>query len=388
MKITIEKTQLLQSLQVATKTLDSKSVLAIGAQAILTATDRLTIQTFASGIYFTTKVNADIQETGSTVIYLSMLQNAIDKMPSSDIILLQTKDDTLEIASTTAKIHHKIRTTYTKKIPDPPVMTPQATIKMPLARLKQAILFTKDFASKDTNRYFITGVFFEYDETTHALQLIATDARTLSFFNTTSNSNNLEYEQGTSPHGKIVPIKALEILLLLDQSLDDETATITFDDAHASINVASTTIITNLIDGIYPQYKKITIRDKHEHHAQVNIADLENAIKIVSVAQGAGDSDKTLLIIATDSITVKNDTTLAVDIAESQSTIPCKSETPIELCFYTKTLRNITNTLRHDGSELILSFTEKLEKVTFDAGDTKHFVISMPMSPSAQHSTK
>jgi len=133
-----------------------------------------------------------------------------------------------------------------EEFPAPPDVTATASFSLPGELLRDMIRHVLFAVSKDDTRPILTGVLLAFDGKT--LKMVATDTHRLAV-----RTAKLEGGDGTAT--AIVPARAMNELLRL--AGDDETVTVSLAAGQARFEVGTTTMVTRLLEGQFPNYERV-----------------------------------------------------------------------------------------------------------------------------------
>jgi len=142
----------------------------------------------------------------------------------------------------------------------------------PLGEMLDRVAFA---AATDESRPVLAGVFAKFDA--HQLTLAAADGFRLSVQHTT-----IEGSTPIEPFSLVIPVKALqEVSRLCTGQLEPVKLIITSDRNRVRFVLSTSEVISQLIDGAYPDVSRI-IPQSHTSRAVVNASELLTATKMVS----------------------------------------------------------------------------------------------------------
>lgn len=113
----------------------------------------------------------------------------------------------------------------------------------------------KPFIADDGERPYLGGIFFELEEESQTLNLVATDGTKLCILNVDVDRMEL-FDNGEL--AAIVPAKALDtILAMLKGVQGDMPVGLRFDEKHLYVDAQVEKGEFRLVDGAFPQYRKV-----------------------------------------------------------------------------------------------------------------------------------
>lgn len=153
-----------------------------------------------------------------------------------------------------------------------------------------AIKTLKPFVSDESTRPYLCGVFFELEDDSDTLNMVATDGAKLCVLNEKVDRADLFY---TGALSAIVPEKALDtILVMLKGVQGDCPISVRFDDSGARTKLHIDTPDEKgefkCIDGHYPEYRKVIPTKKAKFIIGLAKAQATECMKAVAAAGGDG----------------------------------------------------------------------------------------------------
>ena len=272
MKFTCNKEVLLKEISIAQEIISSKNAILILSNIYLEVTkDSLIIKAKDMKVNFQTEVKVTVIESGSTTVYCDKFFGIISTFPYEEIEFSQ-KDNIVIIKPTTQKKpEYKLKCITSDKFPTLPVSS-EPSFEMPIKDFKEMIQQSVFAVSDDETRYFMNGVYLEKNE--DKINMVATDGRRLAYVGKSANKNIKDFT------GIIIPPKILSIII--KRSGDEGLINISISDKMIFINFASYQFSSVLIEGMFPNYKKV-IPEQQEFYLSVRRDEMLNALRRVSL---------------------------------------------------------------------------------------------------------
>jgi DNA polymerase-3 subunit beta len=151
--------------------------------------------------------------------------------------------------------------------PEPPAMPSEFVVDFPLPALEAAYEATAFAAARDETRPAMTGVYWEIDP--GEMRMVATDGHRLAFIRTPGDFK--------AKARVIITPKLFNLF-----SHGEDKVKIKADGSKIGLEFASTTIISRLIEGPYPDYDRV-IPKSHSNTLKVNRDKLSAALRRASV---------------------------------------------------------------------------------------------------------
>jgi len=272
MKFTCNKEVLLKEIAIAQEIIASKNAISILSNIYLEADNNsLIIKATDMKVNFQTEVPVTVLEPGSTTVYGDKFFGIISTFPHDEIEFSQ-KDITAVIKPTTLKKpEYKLRIIASDKYPEFPVSS-SSFFEMPIKDFREMVQQSVFAVSDDETRYFMNGVYMEKIE--GKINMVATDGRRLAFIGKAAGNNINDFP------GVIIPPKILNTVV--KRSGDEGLVSISVNDKSIFINFASYKFSSVLIEGMFPNYKKV-IPENQDFSLSVKREEMINALKRVSL---------------------------------------------------------------------------------------------------------
>ncbi|MBX5435775.1 MAG: DNA polymerase III subunit beta [Alicyclobacillaceae bacterium] len=192
----------------------------------------------------------EILEVGSIVLPARYFTDVIRKLPGDTVSVDIQNNYMATIRSGSAEFHlHGIDAA---EFPQLPVFRQAHSVQLPSRLLGELIRSTAFAASNLPVRPVLTGILFEFEAA--AVRLTATDGLRLAT-RVASAEDASETPEWTS-RSAILPGKSvLELLKILPDG--EQLVTLQFTDTHSLFQVGDTSFYTRLIDGVYPDTKRL-----------------------------------------------------------------------------------------------------------------------------------
>lgn len=231
------------------RVVETRSTIPILANLKLTADkDGITITATDLDIQATTWGLATVAGTLETTVPGKLLFDIARKMPKSAPIRM--RQERYDLHLTAGKSRFKIATLPSDDYPKPMVGEWAASFQLRARELARAINRCKFAISTEETRYYLNGLFFEVDD--GQLVVVATDGHRLS-------RTMMECPDGAEEMpASIIPRKTVEeILHLIDKAPADAMVDLDFSKNLVRLEYGKTSIVSKLIDGTFPDYRRV-----------------------------------------------------------------------------------------------------------------------------------
>lgn len=231
--------------------------------------ETLTIKARGGKIEITSSITVCSEEAGSAIVCCQKLYEILLCLPSGESILatIGEADEDIDIKSISLKRHYTLRRQAKDTFPSIGSDTGIMYISVPIAPLKEAIDHTMYSVSLDESRYWMMGVLFENID--NKFRLVATDGKRLGL-------DTLPITMEGDNFSAIVPTGALDILLK-DKS-HEGCIDIGITEKRIYFKRYNYMISAVLIDGLFPEYRRVIDGIELPYRAIVDRADMIDAI--------------------------------------------------------------------------------------------------------------
>ncbi len=361
MKLQVTQENLSKALGSVSKVANTRGTLPILSNVVLKTIDgRLSIAATNLEIAITHYIGAKIKETGSITVPARLMQDFINSLPSG-IIDLSLEDSKLHIS--TDKYKSTVNGMSAEDYPVTPDITNGKSWTISAKLLKQSLQQVVVSASSDESRPVLTGVYWHTFE--GFLYIVATDSYRLAEKKLIATKDEINL---------LLPVSAMQDLLRIIGD-EESDVTVTHDDQQVLFKVGDIELITRLIDGKYPDYRKL-IPKSFSSDATLKKADLSNITKVSSLFARESAGSVTLKL-DTDSqqVSIKS---IATQIGENTASASAVVTSDGDITLNSRYILDALHSLF--GSDVTIAFNGKLEPcVLTDPSATDYVHIIMPL---------
>ncbi|MGZ6004847.1 MAG: DNA polymerase III subunit beta [Candidatus Saccharimonadales bacterium] len=361
MKLQVTQENLTKALNTVAKVASGRSTLPILSNVLIkTVGTRLSIAATNLDIAITCLVGSKISREGSITVPARLMQDFVGSLPNG-VIELDLVDNKLNI--TTDKYQSVINGVAAEEFPVMPAITKGTKWKIPGRLLKEGLQQVVVACSNDEARPVLTGVYFH--SVGGKLQIVATDSYRLAERTLTKTTDEVNL---------LVPGSAMQDLLRIVSDFDDDVQ-ITNDEQQVLFKVGDVELVTRLIEGTYPDYKKL-IPAKFATSATLKRTDFVNIAKVSSLfARESAGSIKIEVSEAGKQVSIKS---VASQLGENTASADCQAKGEDNITLNSRYLIDGLNALSQD--EVTFGFNGKLEPcVIKDAKSDDYIHVIMPL---------
>jgi len=361
MKLQVTQENLNRALGTVSRVANSRGTLPILANVLIkTSNNRLSLAATNLDIGITHFIGAKVAEEGSITVPARLMQDFISSLPAG-VIDLTLDENKLHIA--TEQYQSTVNGIVADDFPAMPAITDGTHWQIDGAKLKKGLQQVVFAASGDESRPVLTGVLVH--SSGGKLYLAATDSYRLA-----------EKEIGSSKDDVrlLVPATAMQDLLRI---LGDggEAVQVTHDDQQVLFQVGDVELVARLLDGNYPDYRKL-IPEKFATHAILKRADLLNVTKVSSLF--ARESAGSVTIKVDEEKQALSIRSIASQLGENTATATGKITGSGEITLNSRYLLDALQAL--DGNDVSFGFNGKLEATCLRDAKTRDYThIIMPL---------
>ena len=361
MKLQVTQENLAKALGSVAKVANSRGTLPILSNVLLkTVGTRLSIAATNLDIAITQYIGSKVAEEGSITVPARLMQDFVSSLPSG-VISLTLDENKLHIE--TEQYQSTINGISAEDYPVMPAISDGKQWSISSKVLKAGLQQVLMAASTDEARPVLTGIYVHSFEGT--LYLVATDSYRLA------EKKLMKTKEEVS---LLIPASALQDLLRILGD-DDELVSVTHDDQQVLFKVGDIELVTRLIEGNYPDYRKL-IPSSFATSALLKRVDLTNITKVSSLfARESAGSVTTNLDSNSQTVSIRS---VASQLGENTATADASVEGDGTITLNSRYILDALHAL--GGDQTSFSFNGKLEPcVLRDPKAEDYLHIIMPL---------
>jgi DNA polymerase-3 subunit beta len=361
MKLQVTQENLNKALGSVARVASSRSTLPILSNVLLRVIDkRLSIAATNLDIAITHYIGSKVAEEGSITVPARLMQDFVGSLPGG-VIDLQLDDNKLHIK--TDQYQSTINGTVADEYPVMPSIANGTEWTIPAQTLKKGLQQVAFAASSDETRPVLTGVLLHNSE--GKLFMAATDSYRLA------EKQLMNIKQDVN---LLIPATAMQEVLRIIGDLDEDIA-IVHDDQQVLFKIGDVELVTRLIEGNYPDYRKL-IPQKFETSAELKRSELTNVTKVSSLFARESAGSVTIKVDEGDqTVSIHS---IASQLGENTASAPAEVKGSGDITLNSRYLLDGLGVLH--GDTVAFKFNGKLEPcILQDTTDPTYTHIIMPL---------
>jgi DNA polymerase-3 subunit beta len=361
MKLQVTQENLNKALNSVARVANSRGTLPILANVLVkTTNNRLSLSATNLDIAITHYIGAKVSDEGSITVPARLMQDFVGSLPEG-VIELDLQETKLHV--TTKQYNSVVNGIVADDFPVMPAITGGKKWSVDGATFKKGLQQVVFAASNDETRPVLTAVLLQTFE--GKLYMAATDSYRLTEKQFGSNKETIQL---------LLPAPAMQDLLRILGDNEDKVQ-ITHDEQQVLFQIGDVELVTRLIDGKYPDYRKL-IPQKFATEARLKKTDLANIAKVSSLF--ARESAGSVTIEADSKAGQLSIRSVASQLGENTATAEAKVTGSGSITLNSRYLLDGLNAL--SGEEVVFGFNGKLEPtLLYDPAATDYKHIIMPL---------
>ncbi len=361
MKLQVTQENLNRALSSVARVANSRGTLPILANVLIkTSNNRLSLAATNLDIAITHYIGAKVKDEGSITVPARLMQDFVGSLPDG-IIELDLQETKLHV--TTNQYKSVVNGIVADDFPTMPTITDGRAWTISSNLFKKALQQVVFAASNDETRPVLTGVLLQTQD--GKLYMAATDSYRLAEKQLGANKETIQL---------LVPASAMhDLLRILGDG--DETVSITHNDQQVLFQVGDIELVTRLLEGKYPDYKKL-IPEVFTTKAVLKRADLLNVTKVSSLFARESAGSVTIAVDAeSQQLSIRS---VASQLGENTATAAATVTGSGSITLNSRYLLDALGVLA--GDEVTFGFNGKLEPTLLQgsgAADYQHIIMPL-----------
>ncbi|HXR49882.1 MAG TPA: DNA polymerase III subunit beta [Verrucomicrobiae bacterium] len=361
MKLQVTQENLNRALSSVARVANTRGTLPILANVLIkTSNNRLSISATNLDIAITHYIGAKVSEEGSITVPARLMQDFVGSLPEG-VIELDLKDTKLHV--TTEQYNSVVNGIVADDFPVMPTISKGSKWTVDGAIFKRGLQQVVFAASSDETRPVLTGVLLQTMD--GKLFMAATDSYRLTEKQLGANKETVQL---------LIPASAMQDLLRVLGD-GEEKVQVTHDDQQVLFQVGDAELVTRLVEGNYPDYRKL-IPEKFATQATCKRADFLNVTKVSSLF--ARESAGSVTIEIDEKSSQLSIRSVASQLGENTATAKAKVTGSGSITLNSRYLLDALGALH--GEEVVFGFNGKLEPTLLHdptSADYRHVIMPL-----------
>ena len=253
MKITLERSALLKSLNHVQSVVERRNTIPILSNVLLDASKgSLSLTATDLDIEIVESLAADVTRPGATTASAHMLYDIVRKLPDGAQVQIELLPDSGRITLSAGRSRFQLGALPREDFPAMTAGSLPHSFAVPAVDLKRLIDKTRFAISNEETRYYLNGIYLHAAKSKDAVTLraVATDGHRLARFDLAAPAG------AEAMPGVIVPRKTVQEVRKL---IDDATGEVEIAVSDTKIRFAfgDAVVTSKLIDGTFPDYQRV-----------------------------------------------------------------------------------------------------------------------------------
>jgi len=368
MKFICAKKSFYDALQSVASAVSGRSTMPILANVLMEVKNNsLTITATDLEIAMSVVLDLEDTEDGALTVLHKELYDLVGRMPEGDLkIELDDNQSRLVISSASPKVKYEINTLPAIEYPMLPVINDNTTLKFKGDILRTIIKRTKFAVAHDEARQVLTGCLFNYNGS--EIILVATDTHRLAV----SRAEIADAPKVEEEISIIIPSKSL---IQLDKLINvTEEIEMLINDKHVQFTVGRTTLISRLIEGVFPSFDRVVPKDT-DKDLVINRDELYDAVRRASIV-AKSEANKTIFKTMDSTLIISAE---SGDVGSAHEEVPISmTGDAVEIAFNSQYVLDVLESLDSETIQISLKGSLNPGLITIPNENTFQYVV-MPM---------
>jgi DNA polymerase-3 subunit beta len=369
MKFRVEKNIIFKSLAHVQSIVEKKNTLPILSNILIEAKENhLVLSATDMDISITDKLYCSIIEMGATTVSAQTFYDIIRKLPDTSEIEIISNDGKI-MSLRAGKSKFSLGCLPKEDFPIIEIGDLENELNIDSQKFLQLIDKTRFAISNEETRYFLNGIYFHIKQIDQSsiLSLVATDGHRLAKFDFDFKESNLDIP------GVIIPKKTVNELYKILSNYDGSIK-INLNSNKMVFFIGDSILITKLIDGNFPDYKRVIPKDNN-NVLKINRQDFSLAVDRVSTI--ANDKSPVIKFKLFNNLMNMSSVNSESGTA-TEDVVTSYSGDEIEIGFNSKYMLEMINNLEDD--QIILNFKDSASPViAIEDSNPELTYVLMPM---------
>ncbi len=354
MRFTCEKSMLSAGLNIASRTVATKSSLSVIEGILCRAAAGISLTGYNMETAITHQIEADVSDPGECILPAKLFGDIIRRLPEGPVTVVV--DESYKVSIRAGYASFTISAENADDYPNLPDVSEGKAIRIPQTAMKELISGTIFAVSENQGRPIHTGVKFEVEDT--AVSAIAVDGFRLArrtFHPEEALGRNLSF---------VVPASGLkEVEKLLGEDAD---VAFTLGNKHILFQMGGTTLVCRLLEGDFLDWRKV-VPTNCPIKLAAHVSDLASSIERVGLIVSEKYKSPVRCVFGRNEVQMKTSTTIGA--AEDRCSFAGDGQ-DLEIGFNVRYLAEALKVV--PSEEVMMELTNGLSPIVFTPADDKH----------------
>ncbi len=354
MRFTCEKSMLAAGLNIASRTVATKSSLSVIEGILCRAAAGISLTGYNMETAITHQFDADVSDPGECILPAKLFGDIIRRLPEGPVTVVV--DDSYKVSIRAGYASFTISAENADDYPNLPDVNDGKPIRIPQTAMKELISGTIFAVSENQGRPIHTGVKFEVENM--AVSAIAVDGFRLArrtFHPEESIGRQLSF---------VVPASGLkEVEKLLSDTGD---VALTLGNKHILFQMGGTTLVCRLLEGDFLDWRKV-VPTNCPIKLAAHVSDLASSIERVGLIVSEKYKSPVRCVFGRNEVQMKTSTTIGA--AEDRCSFAGDGQ-DLEIGFNVRYLAEALKVV--PSEEVTMELTNGLSPIVFTPADDKH----------------
>ncbi len=376
MKVVAERPILLRALAHVQSVVERRNTIPILANVLLRARDGgLELTATDMEIAVVERLPATVARSGAATVPAATLYEIVRKLPEGAQIELDHPGGDAPLSLRAGRFSTSMNCLPTEDFPVMAEGQLPHRFSVAAAALRALIDRTRFAISTEETRYYLNGIFLHETSSEGApvLRAVATDGHRLA------RVEEPLPEGAEKIPGVIIPRKTvLEVRKLADETTEPVTVALSDTKIAFELDAGRIKLVSKLIDGTFPDYERVIPRD-NDKLLRVNKRQFADAVERVA-AISSERSRPVKMALEKNALTLSAASPEMGSASEQLNEHLSYDATPLEIGFQARYLRDITDQIAGDDSNVEFKFADgTMPTIVRQEGDASALYVLMPM---------
>lgn len=370
MRVTLERSNLLKSLNHVHRVVERRNTIPILSNVLLSATDAsLQLKATDLDLEVTESTAATVEQAGATTVPAHLLYDIVRKLPDGAEVMLKVDESGNSMTVMSGRSSFRLQCLPQADFPELSAGTFTHVFRLPSDHLKGLIEKTQFAISTEETRYYLNGIYFHTHEDGGKLTLrsVATDGHRLARADVEAPSGS----EGMP--GIIIPRKTVSELQKLVDAPDVQVTT-ELSDTKIRFTIGSVILTSKLIDGTFPDYQRVIPTGNNKQLVIDRQAFAQAVDRVSTISSERGRAVKLSISSGQVTLTVNNPDSGSA----TEEIVADYDADPIEIGFNAKYLLDVAAQLSGGEARFMLADAGS-PTLIHDTSDAHALYVLMPM---------